>query len=82
MLFNTPVFLFGFLPVTFSGVFLMARRSHSAVALWLGIALPIGISFYTFTQIAFLIDCWQGKVTERRLVHSMLFISDFPRRCR
>lgn len=31
----------------------------------LHIVLPIGISFYTFTQIAFLVDCWQGKVHER-----------------
>ena len=27
----------------------------------LNIVLPIGISFYTFTQIAFLVDCWQGQ---------------------
>ena len=28
----------------------------------LNVVLPIGISFYTFTQIAFLVDCHQGKV--------------------
>jgi len=44
----------------------------------LDIALPIGISFYTFTQIAFIVDCWQGKVLERRFVHYLLFVTYFP----
>lgn len=42
------------------------------------IILPIGISFYTFTQIAFLVDCWQGKVNERRFLHYLLFVTYFP----
>lgn len=44
----------------------------------LDIILPIGISFYTFTQIAFLVDTYQGKVKEYRFVHYILFISYFP----
>lgn len=28
MLFNSPEFLFGFLPITFAGFFLIARRNH------------------------------------------------------
>ncbi|MDR2852324.1 MAG: MBOAT family protein [Burkholderiaceae bacterium] len=44
----------------------------------LDVVLPIGISFYTFTQIAFLVDCWEGKVHERRFVHYLLFVSYFP----
>ncbi len=31
----------------------------------LSIILPIGISFYTFTQIAFLVDAYHGKVDDR-----------------
>ncbi|WP_305728067.1 MBOAT family protein, partial [Variovorax sp. 770b2] len=42
------------------------------------IVLPIGISFYTFTQIAFLVDCWQGKVHERSFIHYLLFVTYFP----
>ena len=42
------------------------------------IVLPIGISFYTFTQIAFLVDTWQGKVKEYRPVHYGLFVTYFP----
>lgn len=42
------------------------------------IVLPIGISFYSFTQIAFLVDAWHGKVNEARPVHYGLFVTYFP----
>lgn len=42
------------------------------------VVLPIGISFYTFTQIAYLVDTWQGKVNEVRPVHYGLFVTYFP----
>lgn len=42
------------------------------------VLLPVGISFYTFTQIAFLVDCHQGKVVESRPVHYGLFVTYFP----
>jgi alginate O-acetyltransferase complex protein AlgI len=44
----------------------------------LDIALPIGISFFTFTQIAFLVDCYQGKVKEKNFIHYLLFVTYFP----
>lgn len=44
----------------------------------LHIVLPIGISFFTFTQIAFLVDTYQGKVKESRFVHYLLFVTYFP----
>lgn len=44
----------------------------------LGIVLPIGISFFTFTQIAFLVDAYVGKVTEYRFVYYLLFVTYFP----
>jgi len=45
---------------------------------FLRVVLPIGISFYTFTQIAFLVDCYQGKVRERSFIHYALFVTYFP----
>jgi len=42
------------------------------------IILPLGISFFTFTQIAFLVDTWQGKVREYNFVHYTLFVTYFP----
>lgn len=52
--------------------------NNSATINFLNIALPIGISFFTFTQIAFLVDCYQGKVSERKFTHYLLFVSYFP----
>ena len=40
--------------------------------------LPLGISFFTFTQIAFLVDTYQGKVKEYNFIHYALFVTYFP----
>jgi D-alanyl-lipoteichoic acid acyltransferase DltB (MBOAT superfamily) len=42
------------------------------------VILPIGISFFTFTQIAFLVDTYQGKVKEPHFVPYLLFVTYFP----
>ena len=42
------------------------------------ILLPLGISFFTFTQIAFLVDVYRGKVREYDPVHYVLFVTYFP----
>jgi alginate O-acetyltransferase complex protein AlgI len=44
----------------------------------LGVVLPIGISFFTFTQIAFLADVYKGGVREYRFIHYLLFVTYFP----
>jgi D-alanyl-lipoteichoic acid acyltransferase DltB (MBOAT superfamily) len=44
----------------------------------LNVILPIGISFFTFTQIAYLADVFAGKVRERNPLHYALFVSYFP----
>jgi len=44
----------------------------------LGIMLPLGISFFTFTQITFLVDTARGEVREFNPVHYALFVSYFP----
>jgi alginate O-acetyltransferase complex protein AlgI len=43
-------------------------------------SLPLGISFFTFTQIAYLADCWAGKIKpEQHLPRDyFLFVSFFP----
>lgn len=45
---------------------------------WPRVVLPIGISFFTFQQIAFLVDLRQGKTQERSLLRHALFIAFFP----
>jgi D-alanyl-lipoteichoic acid acyltransferase DltB (MBOAT superfamily) len=44
----------------------------------LQIVLPLGISFYTFQLIAYLVDCYRGKSEKTPLVDFMLFITFFP----
>ncbi|MDR3605555.1 MAG: MBOAT family O-acyltransferase [Syntrophaceae bacterium] len=44
----------------------------------LDIVLPLGISFFTFTQIAFLVDTYRGHVNEKNFIHYFLFVSYFP----
>jgi D-alanyl-lipoteichoic acid acyltransferase DltB (MBOAT superfamily) len=45
---------------------------------WGQITLPLGISFYTFTQIGYLIECKQGLVKSRSVLDYMLFVTFFP----
>ncbi len=49
-----------------------------STALTVNILLPVGISFYTFTQIAFLVDAYRGKVAHYALPHYALFVTYFP----
>ncbi len=159
MLFNSYGFIFLFLPVAFTGFFIIARRDRKYAALWLAacslffygwwnpkfvlllvasvvanycigrtlarapgsaparrllvaalaanllvlgvfkyanfffstveeiagapflpldIVLPLGISFFTFTQIAFLVDAYRGLAREYSFIHYLLFVSYFP----
>lgn len=60
-----------FLLVNFNGVFgLNIPLPH--------IILPLGISFFTFTQIAFLVDSYRTEVKEYDLLRYMLFVTYFP----
>jgi alginate O-acetyltransferase complex protein AlgI len=42
------------------------------------IVLPLGISFFTFTQIAYLVDTWKRKANERNPIYYALFVTYFP----
>jgi alginate O-acetyltransferase complex protein AlgI len=42
------------------------------------VILPLGISFFTFTQVGYLIDCKGGVVKENRLLDYCLFVTFFP----
>ena len=49
-----------------------AERYHVAAI------LPLGISFYTFTQIAVLIDIYKNKLNKLSYLHYLVFITYFP----
>jgi alginate O-acetyltransferase complex protein AlgI len=42
------------------------------------VLLPIGISFFTFTQIAYLVDIHRGKVKASEFAPYLLFVTYFP----
>lgn len=44
----------------------------------LGLILPLGISFFTITQLLYLYDCYSGVTKEHGLVNYALFVSFFP----
>lgn len=56
---------------TINGVF-------SASIYWPSIILPLGISFYTFQQIAYLIDSFKGETKSYRFIDYCLFVAFFP----
>src|SRR3984893_3501466 len=60
----------GFLTANLNSIF--------STGLTLDILLPVGISFYTFTQIAFLVDAYRGNVARYALPHYALFVTYFP----
>ena len=43
-----------------------------------GILLPLGISFFTFQQIGFLVDTYRGEIRECTFLDYALFVSFFP----
>ena len=42
------------------------------------ILLPLGISFFTFQQISFIVDTYRGEVRDCSLIDYALFVSFFP----
>ena len=51
--------------------------THAALP-QLHIILPLAISFFTFTQIAYLVDAYHGATTEYDFWHYTLFVTFFP----
>ncbi|MFR6380360.1 MAG: hypothetical protein ACLUNZ_11835 [Evtepia sp.] len=44
----------------------------------LTLLLPLGISFFTFQQIAYLMDCYRGDKSNYTLLEYACFVSFFP----
>lgn len=59
--------------------FFIETANHFGVRLNLmEIVLPLGISFFTFTQIAFLVDAYRGIAKEYNFTDYLLFVTWFP----
>jgi alginate O-acetyltransferase complex protein AlgI len=57
---------------------LLIRSLHLAAPTPHPILLPLGISFFTFTQISYLVDLAQGQAELQDLLSYMLFVTFFP----
>lgn len=53
---------------------LLFRKNYSM----LNIVLPLGISFFTFQQISFIVDTYHGEVDEYDLLYYASFVTFFP----
>ncbi len=63
-----------------SFVDLLQRTGFHAHMPELSIILPIGISFYTFEALSYMIDLYMRRIqAEKNPIHFLLFISFFPR---
>jgi D-alanyl-lipoteichoic acid acyltransferase DltB (MBOAT superfamily) len=63
----------------YAGFFLTSLNNFTGSQLKVAeIVLPLGISFFTFTQIAFLVDTYRGYVKDFNFVHYCLFVTYFP----
>lgn len=43
-----------------------------------GILLPLGISFFTFQQISFIVDTYRGEIRDCRFLEYALYVAFFP----
>ncbi len=62
----------------YAGFFANNLNAVFSTGLIVDIMLPVGISFYTFTQIAFLVDAYRGQVARYGLPYYALFVTYFP----
>ena len=62
----------------YAGFFAANLNALFSTGFIVNIVLPVGISFYTFTQIAFLVDAYRGNVARYALPHYALFVTYFP----
>jgi D-alanyl-lipoteichoic acid acyltransferase DltB (MBOAT superfamily) len=74
------VFNIGFLGYFKYTVFLVGIVDRLAGTDWTfaALILPLGISFHTFQQIAYLVDCHRGGVRRYPFMEYLLFVTFFP----
>ena len=84
--------LFLFLPISISLISLIffkyfnffleeilsINNKNSIINFSYKIILPLGISFYTFQVIAFVIDIYKGRIKKIKLIDYLFFITFFP----
>lgn len=74
------LFVFKYLDFTISNIEALARIFHHNLTLTkFNLILPVGISFYTFQTMSYVIDVYRGKFKcEKHIGYYALFVSFFP----
>ena len=62
----------------FFKLLLLMKHLHLTGSVPHSILLPLGISFFTFTQISYLVDLAQGQAERQDLLSYVLFVTFFP----
>jgi len=63
----------------YAGFFVESVNAVAGTSFHVGeIILPLAISFFTFQQIAYLVDAWKGITREYSFLHYALFVTFFP----
>lgn len=63
-----------YLNFTLENVALLFGRAFTP----LDLLVPLGVSFFTFQQVAYLVDAYRGQAAPYRLTEYLLFVSFFP----
>ena len=73
------LFIFKYLNFSLESMdWILKKIGIGSIELRLDLLLPIGISFYTFQAIGYIIDVYRGEKAERDLRKYGLFVSFFP----
>jgi alginate O-acetyltransferase complex protein AlgI len=63
----------------YAGLFVGTLNALTGTGLSMeAIVLPLAISFFTFQQIAYIVDIWTGVAPARKFTHYVLFVVFFP----
>lgn len=71
-----PLFIYKYLPFLYGELYSGCINESSWIV---RLSLPVGISFYTFQSVGYVIDVWRGKQkAEKDLLVYAVFVSFFP----
>lgn len=69
------IFYFKYFNFLIQNLAIVFRRQESV---YLDILMPLGISFFTFQQISYLVDSYRGETKDYTFIEYMLFVLFFP----
>lgn len=75
----TPLFVFKYWSFVLSIIGSLSQHGLSLAIPGINWAIPMGISFYTFQSVGYVLDVWRGRLSsEKNFLDYSLFVSFFP----